>query len=231
LKKMNAHLVLALAHLHLAADELVGHRVDIAVDVDVALEVDHPVVEHVDLGHPERQRPERGLLLGEELPGARVELPAESGVHPAAPGDGLPVGMSEVVELPSGKEVVLHVVEAAFDVGGAVGVPLLVRDEGEAVPLAEGGHLRDRHHLAPGAGEHHHVRVVDHARPAGTAQVLEGVGEPAEGPNALEAVDEDAPSALAAGDHHHRHLLAHLGQRGEEPRLAGTAPLAKPLVP
>jgi hypothetical protein len=43
-------LVRGLAHLDRLADQLVRHRVGVAVDVDVAFEIDDPLVQHVDLG-------------------------------------------------------------------------------------------------------------------------------------------------------------------------------------
>ncbi len=39
--------------------------------------------------------------------------------------------------------------KGSLHVRRAVGVALLVRDEGEAEALGEGGHLRHRHHVAP----------------------------------------------------------------------------------
>ena len=48
----DADRVLGLADLDRPADQLVRHRVDVAIDVDVALDVDDALVQRVDLGDP-----------------------------------------------------------------------------------------------------------------------------------------------------------------------------------
>ena len=65
--RVDVDAVLGLADLELPADEGLGHRVAVPVDADVALDVDDAVVQGVDLGDPERQRPQVRPLGGEEL--------------------------------------------------------------------------------------------------------------------------------------------------------------------
>src|SRR5690606_41330322 len=116
------------------------------VHVDVALEVDDAGMEPIDGRAPGGERTEAMALGGKEVAATRVELAAEGGVDLGAPGEGLAVGVIEVLKLASDEEVVLHVVEQAFDDGGAVGVALLVGVELEAAGFGEGSHLGDGDH-------------------------------------------------------------------------------------
>jgi hypothetical protein len=137
------------------------------------------------------------LLDGEELARRGVQVAAVGGVRLVAPGEGLGVQVVEVLELAASEEVVLDEVEGALDAGGAVGVPLLVGGEDEAVAVGKGGHLRHRDHVPAGAVQHHHVGVVDHAAVGGAAEVAERVGEEelaGEAGEAREALDEDHPA-------------------------------------
>jgi hypothetical protein len=67
--------IFRLAEFELAADQRIRHRVAVAVHIDVALDVDEPMMEGVHLGHEERQRREVGPFDGEELPRTRMEVP------------------------------------------------------------------------------------------------------------------------------------------------------------
>ena len=80
------------------ADQVLRHRVAVGVDADVALDVDDPLVEQVDLRDPQRQGPEVGLLGGEQLPRARLEVALEAGVDLVAPRPRLGVGVGPVRE-------------------------------------------------------------------------------------------------------------------------------------
>ena len=55
--------------------------------------------------------------------------------------------------------------------------------------------------------------------------------KPAERPHALVPVHQHVRDAFTNGHHHHRHLLARLGQRRQKPRLARRAPRPQRLVP
>jgi hypothetical protein len=52
-----------------------------------------------------------------------------------------------------------------------------VRHELKAETLCKGRHLRHRHHLAPAAAQHHHVRVIDHDAGWGAPCITQRIGE------------------------------------------------------
>jgi hypothetical protein len=166
------------------------------VDAHVALGVDDAVVEGVDLGDPDGQRLEHEPLGGEELAPAGVELGAEAGVDLVAPDDGLAIEVVPIVEVATGEEVLVDVVEGPLDARRAVGVADLVGGEGKVEPLGEGGHLGHRHHVSAGAREHDDVGVVDHAAAARAPEIGQRVGEEDLAVEAREgraALDEDHP--------------------------------------
>ena len=171
------HLVLRLAHLELAADVASRHFVAVGVDVDVGLEVDDPRVDAIDGRAPRGQGLEPVALGGEQVTTTAVEFATELGIDLVAPHDGLAIGVVEVAELAVNEEVILHVVEQAFDHREAVGIPLLVGPELEPTGLAEGGHLGARHHVFAGATEHDDAGVVDHADRADAIDIIESIVE------------------------------------------------------
>src|SRR5450432_388750 len=60
------------------------------------------------------------------------------------------------------QEVMLYKMKRSFDAPRTVRIPNRVRHEPKAETLSKGGHLRHRHHVASGAAQHYHVRVIDH---------------------------------------------------------------------
>src|SRR5690349_21235081 len=69
------------------------------------------------------------------------------------------------------QEVTLDETEWPLHPSRAVRIPNRMSHEREAEPLAEGGHLRNRHHVASAAAQHHHVRVIDHHPGRGAAHI------------------------------------------------------------
>ncbi len=200
--------VLGLTYLDGLADELVGHRVDVAVDVDVALEIDNPLVEQIDLGPPRRQPTHGGPLDGVELVGAGRQAPSELRVDLVAPRTRLPVGVGEVGEPAAGEEVLLDEVKGPLDPRRAIRVALLVRDEGEAEPARERLHLGHRHHLLAGAVEHHDVGVVDHATLARAVVIADALVEELFALESSEPWIELEEQPTRVGQHERRGLRA-----------------------
>ena len=131
--------------------------------MDVALEIDDALVERVDFGNPGRQRAQVRSLDGEQLARPRVEMSLERRIDLVAPRARLAIEVGEVGERAPGDEIALEVIELPLDVGGAIGVALLMRDEPEPEPAPERLHLGHWHHLLAGAAERDDVGVIDHA--------------------------------------------------------------------
>ena len=91
-------LVFRLAHLELAADEPPGHRENVTIDMDEALDVDDTVVKQVDLGHPGRPWHQMGLFLREEFKRTGLQGAAQLAVDALAPCARLEVEVREVSE-------------------------------------------------------------------------------------------------------------------------------------
>ena len=100
----------------------------------------------------------------------------QQAVRPVAPQSPQTL-LSEVVKLSAGKEVVLHEVEQPLDDRRAIGVPLFVRPKLETALLGKCRHLRHRHHVGARSVKNDHARVVDHADPAVTADVVDRIVE------------------------------------------------------
>ena len=214
-----------LAHLEAAADERGGHGVVIGVEGDVALDIDEPLMEQVGLGDPAGQAAQGRVLDGEELARGGLEVALGAGVDAITPGAGLAVGVGPVGEAPAGEKAPLDEAEHPLDAPGAIGVADGVGDEGEAEALGEGGHLGHGDHVPPGALEHDHVGVVDHAGLAGAVHVAKGLGEE---DLALEAAEpgvelEEEHAGVAeheAGGLHAPHRAAEVQRRAARCRAA-----------
>src|ERR1039457_5876360 len=76
-----------------------------------------------------------------------------------------------------GQEVMLYKVKRSFDTPRTVRIPNRVRHELKAETLSKSGHLRHRHHVAPRAAQHDHVRVVDHHAGCGATHITQSIGE------------------------------------------------------
>ena len=100
-----------------------------------------------------------------------------AGVDAVTPGAGLAVGVGPVGEAPAREKAALDEAEHPLDAAGAIGIADGVGHEGEAEALGEGRHLGHGDHVPPGALEHDHVGVVDHAGLAGAVHVAQGLGE------------------------------------------------------
>ncbi len=79
-------------------------------------------------------------------------------------------------EAASGKEVMVNEVEGTFDPCRTVCVTEFVGAKLETEAFAESQHLRHRNHLASGAAQHHHVRVIDHDPTASAAEKTQSLG-------------------------------------------------------
>jgi hypothetical protein len=121
----------------------------------------------------ERQRLEVRPFGGEQVPPRGVQLATELRVDRAAPDDRLLVGVGKVAKLATVEEVLLHVIEQAFDDRGAIRIALLMRAKREAALLGKRRHLWRWHHVRAGAVIHDHAGVVDHADLAHTTDVVE----------------------------------------------------------
>src|SRR2546429_5761267 len=85
------------------------------------------------------------------------------------PLEGLLIQIFQAGKVAPREEVRFYGPEAAFLAGFAVGMPLFMADESEAVRGGEGGHLRHDHRIPPGAPQTGQVRVIDHTDPPGIA--------------------------------------------------------------
>ena len=104
-----------LPHFDPAADQPRGDGVAVGVHRRVALDVDDPVVQQVNLRHPQRERSQRGPLDGKQLSRRGAEVALEARVDPVAPLPGLPVGLVPALEAPAGEEVVFDEIERPLD--------------------------------------------------------------------------------------------------------------------
>ena len=205
---VDGDLVFRLAHLELATDESPGHREDVAIDVDEAFDVHHAVMQQVDVGHPRRARHQMGLLFREEFERTGLQRASLFAVDALAPRTRLEIEVREVGEGSTGDKVSLDVVEAALDVGRAIGVALFVRDEGETVAPGEGLHLGHRHHVGARALEDDDVCVVHHAPPSGAAEEGHRLIEKHLAGEAIEARVDLHETHSRVGQHHRRGLHA-----------------------
>jgi hypothetical protein len=169
--------IFGLAHLELAADERIRHRVAVGVHIDIALDVDETMMERVHLRHEERQWPQVRPFSGEEFPRTRVQMPFGGGVHLVAESARLGIEIGEIGKRAPGEKVVLDKMKGSLDAGRSVRIALLMRPEHEAKALGEGGHLRRRHHPRARASRDDDVRIVDQAGRGRPGHVLERVGE------------------------------------------------------
>jgi len=93
--------------LELATDEQIGHRVAVPMHIDIALDIDEPMMERVHLRDEERQRPQVRPLGGEELARTRVQMLFVGRVDFVAEGARLGIEIDEVGKRAPGEEVVL----------------------------------------------------------------------------------------------------------------------------
>ena len=100
-----------------------------------------------------------------------------SGVDLITPLSRLLIQVSPVGELTAGQEVCLYEPEGPFYPPGTVGIADCMGDELKPETLAKRRHLRHGNHVATGAAQHHHVRVIDHHAGRAAAEVSERVGE------------------------------------------------------
>ena len=106
-----------------------------------------------------------------------MQVAFDRGVDLVAPGARLRVQIVEVGKAAPCEEVIFDIIERALDARRPIGVSDGMRDEFKAESFAEGGHLRHRHHLLAAAGEHHQMRIVDHAPGASPLEVLQSFGQ------------------------------------------------------
>ncbi|OLB31924.1 MAG: hypothetical protein AUH13_06490 [Acidobacteria bacterium 13_2_20CM_58_27] len=122
-----------------------------------------------------RQGHQRGTFLLEGLrrnqPGFRHRAMFHADRGPL---EGLLIQIFQAGKVAPREEVRFYGPEAAFLAGFAVGMPLFMADESEAVRGGEGGHLRHDHRIPPGAPQTGQVRVIDHTDPPGIAPEHQG---------------------------------------------------------
>src|SRR5437764_7955165 len=160
--ELNLDLVLGLAYLHAAADPVHRNRVPVAVQRDIPFDIDQSLMQPVDFRNPHRQWFQVQSLDGEQLARNRADVFLVSRVDFVAP---LPCPLVQILptaESAPRQEVMLYEMEGPFHAPRTVRIPNRVRHELKAETLSKGGHLRHRHHVAPAAAQHHHVRVIDH---------------------------------------------------------------------
>jgi hypothetical protein len=91
--------------------------------VDVAFDVDEPMMERVDLRDERRQRLEVRPLGGEELARTRMQMIFIGGVDFVAPRPGLRIEIGEVGKCPPGEKIGLDEPEGALDAARSVASP------------------------------------------------------------------------------------------------------------
>src|SRR6202011_6383735 len=107
-------------------------------------------------------------LDGEQFTRNRANMFLVSRVDLIAP---LPCPLIQILptaESAPSQEVSLDKAEGSLHARRTVRIPDRVRHELKAETLSKGGHLRHRHHVAPAAAQHYHVRIIDH-HPSGRA--------------------------------------------------------------
>src|SRR6266545_7429001 len=103
-----------------------------------------------------------GPLGGKQLSGNRPDVLLVGAIDLVAPSASSLVEIVPVGKLPSGQKVFLNEPERPFYPAGSIGIADLMGVELKAVALAEGCHLRYRHHVRACAAQHHDMCVVDH---------------------------------------------------------------------
>src|ERR1035437_5377266 len=96
----------------------------------------------------------------------------------------------------SRQKVILDEMEGTLHAPRTVRIPNRVRHKLKAEALSKGGHLRHRHHVAPAAAQHHHVRVIDHDASGRATQETQRLGEKyfaVETPKVWIALEEQHP--------------------------------------
>jgi hypothetical protein len=88
-------------------------------------------------------------------------MSAELRIRTVAKLPGLSVEVGEVLEAPSGKEVVLDVVHGTLDPGRTVGITEFVGLETKPESLGEGLHLWDRDHVSSRSPQDDDMGVID----------------------------------------------------------------------
>src|SRR5215470_5658990 len=76
-----------------------------------------------------------------------------------------------------GQKVAFDKAERSFYASGTIRITDLMGHELKTETLAEGSHLGHRLHLAPGAAQHHHMRVIDHDAGRAAREATQRVGE------------------------------------------------------
>src|SRR5271157_5436269 len=100
-----------------------------------------------------------------------------SGVDFVAPLARLPVQVLPTGERAPSQKVVFDEPEGPFYAGRTIGIPNRVRHEPKPEAFSQSGHLGHWNHLAPGAAQHHDVRVIDHDALARAAEVAHRIGQ------------------------------------------------------
>src|ERR1700756_961558 len=113
---------------------------------------------------------------GEQLAGNGPDVFLVGRIDAVAPLPGLQIQIIPTGEPASGKEVVLDKMKRSLDACGTIRMPEFMGSELETETFAEGFHLRHGSHLASGAAQHHHVRVVDHDPTASAVEKTQGIG-------------------------------------------------------
>src|SRR5947209_11478538 len=101
-------------------------------------------------------------LDGEQFARHGADMFFVSRIHAVAPLASLRVEITPCAERASCQKVVFNEEKWPLDPSRAVGIAALMSDKVKAESFRERLHLRHRNHLAPGAAQHHDMRVVDH---------------------------------------------------------------------
>ena len=102
---MNLHLVLGLAHFDTTADPGNRNRVTVAVQRDVAFQINGPLMQPVDFRNPDGQRLELRLLDGEQFTRDGVQMFLITAVDAITPLASLLVEIRPTGETAAGEEV------------------------------------------------------------------------------------------------------------------------------
>lgn len=178
------------------ADEFFWGRNGIAIRVecDVALDIDVALVNVVDFGNVDRQRPQRRFLGYPKGSWGRAEMTSELEVCVVTPGSELFVAVLDVLERTPLVEVVLNVVERALDSPRAIRVTHGMGLEAKVKAVSERLHHGRGKCIFSAALTDDDRAVVDHAARCAPSEVLERLGE--EG-----AALEPGPALIYLGVH------------------------------
>jgi len=160
------------------ADQSVGYRVAVGVEMDVSLDIYCPLLGKIDRRQNFRQGVQRRLFYQPSLRRTHSQAALWFAVgYLLAPCLGLEVKIMPVGEGSTGQEVSFYIVKWPLDPGFSVSVVNPMRPKTHVVDPGEGLHFRGKRGIRAGAVADNHAGVIDHTALAGTLHIRHGLGQ------------------------------------------------------